>query len=159
MIDPLEELAKDGTDHAKERFFQLCRKRLVPQLRQRIVRRGLAPVLDGQLEKALASDLSDTLLDQLWGIVVAVAGRPEVAFTLGVVQGILAYVLAAAPEFEEIALDRAIESKVIPHLQGSVSILSPLDAALKPPLVRSKAAIAALRAYAEENGDIVAPMY
>ena len=159
MPDLLEQLATAGGDVARGQFFDLCKRRLVPQLRRRLLRRGSTPSLDGDLDARLANPPSDDVLLHIWKIVVAVGARIEVAITLGVVQSIIAFVLASDESAHMEALDRAFVSKVVPHLQGDIGILDAIEAALGDDFPRSRAAIAGLRAYAEENGDRVSPMY
>lgn len=160
MPDLLEQLATASREEeARAQFLDLCKRRLVPQLRQRLLRRGTAPALDGDLDVRLASPPSDEILLHIWKVVVAVGKRVEVAITVGVVQSILAFVLAFDQTDHLEALDRAFVSKVIPHLQGDAGVLDAIEAALGEGFGRSRTALEDLRAYAEENGGRVNPVY
>jgi hypothetical protein len=162
MPDPLEkltQLASEDYDEALKQFKVICTTRLIPQLRRRLLRRGTTPALDGDLDARFAKAPSDVVLDHLWQVVVALGDRIEVAFTLGVVQSIIAFVLANDGTYELEALDQAILSKVVPHLQGDLAILEAMSVALGAKFPNSQAALDVLRTMAEENGERVNPMY
>jgi MoxR-like ATPase len=159
MPDPLEELAIANDEPAKKRFKDICNKRLMPQLQQRVLRRGIVPVFDGPLGDILRAGPSDTVLEVLWRVVVVLAGRVEVALTLGVLQGVMASVLISNSTNELASLDQALMSKIVPHLRGDVSLINKFGEALGEGLPLTQLAIDRARQFATENGDQVNPMY
>ncbi len=159
MPDPLALLAKAGDAVAKAKFFVICNERLVPQLRQRVLRRGINVALDRDLTTRLAQMPPEVVLERLWSVAKVLTLRPEVPFTLGIVQGILAFVLATDLADPLIALDQAIVAKIVPHLQGDVTLLDGVLEAVGEDLLLTVEALAEVRRLAEENGDRIRPLY
>lgn len=159
MPDPLHAINLLDEKDRFPAFLSLCKERLVPQLRDKISRRGPVTSLDADLGSRLASPPSDEILKKLWLITSPLLDRIEVSFTLGVIQSLIAFLVTLNADEELDGLDYALVNKVIPQLQGDIIILEELEAALGSELPRSLRAVTELKVYAEETGDRVNPIY
>jgi energy-coupling factor transporter ATP-binding protein EcfA2 len=160
MPDVLEQIVRRAdTDASAARalFGETCRL-LLDQRAERLQEIGTT-ALDGDRVPRLHDVMNPEVLDILWDAAKVLAGRPDVAMTLGPLQDALEYVQTGVFADPLVALDLQITQKLLPMLRGDAAVIDVLDAALPDGLVRTKTALAALRELAEANQKRIKPRF
>ena len=160
MPDRLESLvtlaASDG-DAARKGFDTLVRL-LLDQRAERLEEIGIS-ALDGDRIAQLKAAAPPGVVDLLWAIARVLAGRADVAMTLGPLQDALEYVQTSVFSDSKAALDLQITQELLPMVRGDSSVLDQLDQVIGAEFRRSKDTIAEMRALAAENQDRIRPLF
>lgn len=160
MPDRLQSLvisAAADPDAARKSFDKLARL-LLDQRAERLQEIGTS-ALDGDRVSRLKAAAATDVLDLLWSVAQVLAGRAEVAMTLGPLQDALEYVQTSVFSDPQAALDLQITQKLLPMVRGDASVLDELDAVIGPEFARSKTTLSAMRALAGENQDRIRPLF
>jgi AAA domain (dynein-related subfamily) len=160
MPDRLESVASRATSEpeaARAAFDKLVRL-VLDQRADRLQEIGVS-ALDGDRVALLQADTPVEVVDLLWEIAKVLAGRPDVAMTLGPLQDALEYVQTSVFSDPRVALDIQITQKLLPMVRGDAEVLDQLDTLIGAEFTRTKNTIGAMRAVAADNQDRIRPLF
>jgi energy-coupling factor transporter ATP-binding protein EcfA2 len=160
MPDVFENLVRQAASDepaARDAFETTCRL-LLDQRAERLQTIGVS-ALDGDRIAQLRGAAPADVVDVLWAVGKVLAGRPDVAMTLGPLQDALEYVQTSVFDDNTVALDLQIAQKIMPMLRGDAALIDEFEKCLPAEFTRSRAALAALRGLAEANQRRIKPRF